>query len=519
MNGQPGTGTRDHVVPPPKYTVSLNFPWSYTLQINMPKPLKHIDLPHTILYRIANILDESKSYTTIASLSQCSKAIYDTCIPVLYRRYEISESTTSTHFHKLNIEEWTYDLDKDTISARERDTYYLAESLPRRLGYLRYVEHLDIRITNICQDAERFFVRSAERLRSADRRGIFPRLKTVTIHPQAAEDIRLCPSYVLMNNEIPLLKALCITSNPKHLSLSFYLTPSDEWGEYQTYGSTRQYNLSKRISRLFEMGWDELESFTVHDITHQVLPSIPNCANIYHFAPHVLTRIPTTAENKERDYAFYAIDVIERYASDHYLPGRDDVLHLLSTLRNQLRRQLVDDKYYFCSGQESMGLPGFDWNFRPWQLGTAIKDAFVPNISVDKIIASTSWTFIDVQNHVLTGPRMSDDDEEEGVLLGMVEDLVKDCLETGMSHELLNRAGFDTDKVRLVLENVRFMRGSVESVVRASDLLDREEESLVRILGDGYREDAWDKWRRGREGVDICAASGRESFLIVYNEG
>ncbi|KAL1409822.1 hypothetical protein Q8F55_003820 [Vanrija albida] len=233
---------------------------------------------------------------------------------------------------------------------------------------------------------------------------LFPRLRTVTLLPDAIDAVRTWTPYDYSRpRNPPLLEALAASSRPAHLCFAFRLVPSTDWETHRDLTLSGQYQLVKRIA-LLTAQWP-LESVTYHDLVFQVPPSIPHTTNIYDFAPHVVPH--------------------------PYFPRR----------------------FRFPTRADAVHIPGPEWTIRPWQMAIAIKNLLPSGGDADAALVDTRWVFRNVGGHILT-KEQRDDDDSTGVWFEEVEAMSHASLVTGLRRDLPSRDGIDDDDVDKVFAKV-----------------------------------------------------------------
>ncbi|TXT03882.1 hypothetical protein VHUM_04305 [Vanrija humicola] len=262
---------------------------------------------------------------------------------------------------------------------------------------------------------------------TADVSLLFPRLRTVTLLPDAIDAVRTWTPYDYSRpRNPPLLEALAGSSRPSHLCFAFRLVPSTDWETHRDLTLSGQYQLVKRIA-LLTAQWP-LESVTYHDLVFQVPPSIPHTTNIYDFAPHVVPH--------------------------PYFPRR----------------------FRFPARADAVHIPGPEWTIRPWQMAIAIKNLLPSGHDVDAALTDTQWVFRNVGGHILT-KEQRDDDDSTGVWFEEVESMSHASLVTGLKRDLPSRDGIDDDDVDKVFAKVVYERPGVCAACASGFRCDHEDES------------------------------------------
>ncbi|WVF66950.1 hypothetical protein IAT40_001693 [Kwoniella sp. CBS 6097] len=361
-------------------------------------------LPTDIVVRIASQLTADECNGTVASLQRCSKALFFALAPTLYESLEIKpiQSERLLTLGEPGIQDLDAELD---LAQKEGSIFLPGRSSLRRLALYRYVRKIVIHSLPSDSISDAFFHSITSLPFQA-----FPHLDAVSLLANAVDDLRtwVPTSYDRPRNPA-FLEALTRASTPSKLCISFRALLSDHWEEHREATVPGQYQLVARLNRLKGDGdgelWKNLKTFCVHNIVHQVLPSLPNCQNIYHFSSHIT---------------------------------------------GSVSRPLVHPP-----GPEATYLPGPQWSYRAWQLGTAIKNLFPSGVNAMKMLKGTSWDFVNTAGHVLT-KLVRDDDDESGVGYEEVMTLVRGAVKAGLPQDLPMREGFATELVGDVFEKIRY---------------------------------------------------------------
>ncbi|CAK9783437.1 hypothetical protein CC85DRAFT_310359 [Cutaneotrichosporon oleaginosum] len=274
------------------------------------------------------------------------------------------------------------------------------EATRRRLRAWRYVRR--VRVPTLA-DAAGFADVAVAAAAAAAAEPLMPRLQSVCLGPVAVDQLRI------WTGPLPGLLQGLAAQRPTRLCVAFRHVPAAEWDAYREASTRGAYALVRRLEAL-TAGWD-LVSVTFHDVVHQVLPSLPT-TNVYDFAPHAIPH------------------------------------------------PLFRGRYRFPVGEAAVRLPGPEWNMRPWQMGTAIKNLF-PSSAVGSgvhyaTLQRTRWRFCGVANHVLTKEEREDDDSD-GVWYREVKGMVDESIRTGIARDLPAR-GLDAEFVHEVLERLEYGR-------------------------------------------------------------
>ncbi|WWD16908.1 hypothetical protein CI109_101340 [Kwoniella shandongensis] len=351
----------------------------------------HDPLPVDIVLRIAQHLVDNELIGTLASVQRCSTDLYYALSPLVYRRVDIRHSRsdallTLDSSMSGEIEALETKIEEATQSRRY---FSSSNSTLRHLNALRQIRHLTIHQLPSSDTISTSFLDFASNA-SFSSSNILPNLDSVQILPDAVDSIRtfIPTSYDRVRNP-PFLEALAKSSQPSKLCIAHRVVPSEEWEEHREISVLGQYQVVARLTQLREDGWwTNLKEFSVHDIVHQVLPSLQGCRNIYHFSSH-----------------------------------------------------LTSSTKFVSPGTKSTYIPGPPWSYRAWQLGTAIKNLFPSGSDGKSVLQNTSWTFVNYDGHILT-KMVRDDDDDSGVGWGEVEGLIQDAVKAGLPQDLPMREGF-----------------------------------------------------------------------------
>lgn len=377
--------------------------------------------------RNAAFLFESGAHSTLAALHRCSKDYYFALSPIVYRKVSFKPKKSYALFFLGDDFFLSPDsLGKQVDSAVVSETIFSAErAVLRRILALQHIRHLSIHSLPADSSPLTKAFTSAVNAYSPNY-FILPSLQSVQLLPPVADEIR---TYIPETYDRPhnpaFLESLISTSRPTKLCLSYPVVPSQSWDEHLELTTIKQYQLVARMNRLIDDGWSSLETFCVHDIVHQVLPSLKGCKNVYHFSSHcVLTDEIGRVEGGEGG-------------------GRGAV--------------------FVSPGKTSTGIPGPKWNFRSWQIGTAVKNLFPSGANAAAILEKTSWVFVNHKGHILTKLE-NDDDDDTGVGYMEVGRLIDDAIKGGLPQDLIGRAGFKRELADEVLEKMKFIPGEVQCV-------------------------------------------------------
>ncbi|ODN83958.1 hypothetical protein L198_07657 [Cryptococcus wingfieldii CBS 7118] len=370
-------------------------------------PSECLTLPLDIANRIASYLLDDHAHATLAALQRCSKEYYLALSPVTYRRVDFRSVETCDLFRLGEGSKAEQVTPKKVDDAVASGAFFsLKASSFRRMVALGHIKHLTIHSLPACTSPLSKSFSSVARSSDAL---LLPGLESVALGAKVADEIRTYIPETYDRPHSPLfLEALIHTSRPSSLCLAHRVVPSVEWDEHLEMTSIKQYQLVARVNQFIEDGWASLKVFEVHDVVHQVLPSLKGCRNVYHFASHCVG--PPEAPR------------------------------------------------FIAPGLASTFTPGPKWNFRSWQIGTAIKNLFPSGISPAAVLQNTSWEFVNHEGHILTKPE-NDDDDDTGVGYLEVGRLIGDALKTGLPMELAGRDGFKGELAMEVLERMSFERG------------------------------------------------------------
>jgi hypothetical protein len=398
-------------------------PSLHDLRHSPPSCGSHVPLPLDIVLRIASILHDRRSLRCLATLQILSKGTYDVVTPILYRHLHVT--VCSGDLLDLDLDELPLDgevaLEASVRQLRETGEYWGTARRHRSIRRADAFRHAR-RITVHHEPSDKALDRVSSSQQSTSTRTsssagtrarlLFPHVDTVSLLPDAVDAIRTwSPKTYDRPRNPPLLELLAKTCSPQHLCLAFRLVESRDWEEHREATVSGQWQLVSRINRLHSDGWDRLESMTIHDIVHQVLPALEGCRNVYHFSPHVVR-----------------------------------------TSRDQSGRY----RYAFPGGVDATGIQGPPWNIRSWQLSTAIKNLFPSGADAEAALKGTSWEFVGVEGHILT-KRYRDDDDESGVEWGQVGHLVRDALRNALPLDLPAREGFAQELVDEVFTRIHYV--------------------------------------------------------------
>ncbi|WVW79836.1 hypothetical protein I302_101806 [Kwoniella bestiolae CBS 10118] len=371
---------------------------------SFPSRISHDPLPVDIIRRISSHLVSDDYLGTVASIHRCSKEVYLAVTPILYNTLHVKK-VKSDYLLSLTLITHVESEEEYSDSQQDEALFTPSKSTIRRLSSFRHVRHLIIHSLPSDHVSE-CFTNCINSLSSL----VFPNLSSVQIRPTAIDEIRSWspPTYDRPRNPL-FLESLVSTCQPMKLCISFPIVLSEHWEQHRDLTVSGQYQFISRIHKLQQDGlWkDSLKEFNVHNIVHQVLPSLPNVTNNYHFASHI-----TGSESRP-------------------------IVH--------------------PPGVRSVYLPGIQWSYRAWQIGKLIKNLFPSGITnASEIIANTRWNFINVEGHILT-KMFRDDDDESGVGHDEVSDLIKNAVRVGLPQDLPLREGFDRELVDDVLRAIGYM--------------------------------------------------------------
>lgn len=367
---------------------------------NLPK------LPFDILRKIAYTLLEFGDLGTVRSLQTLSQAVYRQITPILYTRLAVTSEASTI----LDIQPGLGTDHGIIRSSSEADLFFFSSPSIRRYDALRHVQTLTLgSLPDI--SISRTFLATAKAQSPAL---VFPRLKSIRLSPACVDDIRTYTPESYDQPLHPCLAALSISSRPRHLCLAFRLVPSKDWATWREMSTEGQYLFRNRIKEL--AGQWNLETLNVHDVVHQVIPSIPECINTIHFAPHV---VPSSTNSGD---------------------------------------------YTFPSGETATGIPGPQWNLRAWQIGECVKTLFPSNktFPAGGTGTGTTWVFTEAGNHILT-KKERDDDDDTGVGWMEVEELIMSNVTLGLNQDLPARHGFRSEIVGDILGKIRYLGGLEET--------------------------------------------------------
>ncbi|KAK4688790.1 hypothetical protein P7C73_g1323, partial [Tremellales sp. Uapishka_1] len=311
--------------------------------------LVKVPIPKDVLLLILSFMDVPSCLGTLAVLQRCSSDTYSAVNPLLYRDFTVSHSPKTI----------------EILSA--------SSSSPcdeRKLSSLRHVETL------VVDSLPTSF-------NLPPRTNIFPHLKQVTFGAAAVDKIRtFVPQTYDKPISPPFIEYLLHACQPKKLELCFGRVEAEDWEEYLETTSAGAYAFVSRIQRYMEH-WTNVETLVVRNVVHQVLPSLPGCANEYHFAPHLL--------------------------------------------RNPTRN---------VSGQAATSLPGPEYIFRIWQIVQLLKSTVSASKSANDPASITKWTFLNCSNHVLMHSAAEAWDENSLCTWETVDRLIRDGVERSLRKEL-----------------------------------------------------------------------------------
>lgn len=396
-----------------------------TIAIDRAPPNDGQPLPVDIALRIAAFLFECGAHSTLAALHRCSKDYYFALSPIVYRKVCFKPKQSYALF--LLDDDFPSPpgaLGKQVDDAVAAETIFSAErAVHRRILALQHIRHLSIH--SLPADSSPLTKAFASAVNAySPNYFILPSLQSVQLFPLVADEIRtyLPETYDRPHNPA-FLESLISTSRPTKLCLSYPVVPSQSWNEHLELTTIKQYQLVARMNSLIEDGWSSLETFCVHDIVHQVLPSLKGCQNVYHFSSHcVLTGASGRVEGRKGGKAMFV-----------------------------------------PPGKASTGIPGPKWNFRSWQIGTAVKNLFPSGANAAAVLETTSWEFVNHNGHLLTKLEI-DDDDDTGVGYMEVEGLIGDAIKGGLPQDLVGRAGFKRELADGVLKKIKFTPGEVQCV-------------------------------------------------------
>lgn len=351
-----------------------------------------------VIVRIAEILVAREARGTLASLALVSRAAYDAAAPSLFTHLVLGRASGLLGALSPSDVSGFPGFDGDGGTG----AWTASTTTLRRLVALSRVRRITVSMLPRDHESSAF----ADVALALPPALLLPRLTSVCLGPVAVDQLRIwTPDYARGPPNPPILTALA-TQRPKRLCVAFRQVPASEWEAYREASTRGQYALVRRLEDL-AAAW-ELESAHFHDIVHQVPPSLAT-TNVYDFAPPAIPH--------------------------PHFRGR----------------------FNFPRGREAVRLPGPEWNMRPWQMGTAIKNLFPSNRFAEahrEVLEKTRWRFGGVENHVLTTEER-DDDDWTGVWYAEVKDMVRDSIKTGLARDLPAR-GLDAEFVHDVLERVEY---------------------------------------------------------------
>ncbi|KAK8861203.1 hypothetical protein IAR55_002022 [Kwoniella newhampshirensis] len=366
-------------------------------------------LPVDIILRIAHHLVDEEHVGTLSAVQRCSRDLYITLSPLLYRRVDIRRTRSDSLLTlDASLASLTADLDiKVEEAVRSGQLFSSSNATLRRLDALRHIRRLtlfQLPSDPISTSFLTFITKSSALL--------LPNLESVQILPDAVDSIRtfIPGSYDRVRNP-PFLEGLSKTSRPSRLCIAHRVVPSEEWEEHREISVLGQYQVVARLTQLRDdddggLWSSSLREFSVHDIVHQVLPSLQGCRNVYHFSSHL-----SSPSNK-----------------------------------------------FLSPGPRSTYIPGPPWSYRAWQLGTAIKNLFPSGSDGKTVLKGTSWEFVNYDGHILT-KMVRDDDDDSGVGYDEVQDLVQDAVKAGLPQDLPMREGFGRELVGEVFDKIGYVAG------------------------------------------------------------
>jgi hypothetical protein len=235
---------------------------------------------------------------------------------------------------------------------------------------------------------------------------LFPSLQSVILLPHAVDGLRTWTPASYDGPQLPPFLDAVAHARPSQLCVAFRLVPARDWEAHREASYGGQYVLIRRI-QVLAGGWT-LKSVHYHDLVFQVPPSIPGTANVYEFAPHPVPH------------------------------------------------PLFPSRFRFPEGGAAVGLPGPEWNIRPWQMSATIKELFPSGQDHMATLEGTRWAFSGVRNHLLA-KAARDDDDSTGVWYGEIEDMVKDSLRGGLDRDLPAR-GMGRDVIDQMWEHISYAK-------------------------------------------------------------
>ena len=241
---------------------------------------------------------------------------------------------------------------------------------------------------------------------SIDRITTFPDVATVHIVPSALDALRSARQDVF--------GLVARIASPRRLVLEFPVCPAEQWQEHRDESTEGAHALITRLSKV-RAHWTRLETLEVKGIVHQILPSFGGVHNTYHFAP------PNPAFNKPRNE-----------------PGAVTVAGLATA-------DTSSDPAYTTEN------PGPAWPDRAWQCIEAIKTPFPSGGDASKWVGETSWTFVDVANHL----SVTDNPQ--------IDELIKSTVEYRVPAELVSRRGVTVEHIGRIMERVEFDTSAISS--------------------------------------------------------
>ncbi|WWC69037.1 uncharacterized protein I206_102973 [Kwoniella pini CBS 10737] len=390
-------------------------------------------LPIDIIRRISSHLADDGLLETVSNIQRCSKEVYLAVTPILYRCLEIKNKKSDLLFT----------VDSGSI-AQQQDGSHKKKSCEResnssrRLAALKHVRKLIIH--HIPSDAisESFFKTVRSFQGESQQPIVLPKLRSVEILPNAVEQLR---TWVSSSNsstfdQNPIfLDTISQTSKINTLCITFKSVLSEHWEEYRDLTLIGQYQLLSRINSLCSSNnnnsnslWsNSLKTLNVHNISHQLLPTLPFIENNYFFQSHIIG--------------------------------------------SNLNPIIIPTK----NGKETCYLGGIDWNYRSWQIGKSIKYLFPSSLDLNKskikeIINLTKWNFINSKGQIKTKLIRDEDDDENGIPYKEVINTIKNQIRIGIPQELPIWQGWNDEQIENLFEKIKyFENGECENCDKSTD--------------------------------------------------
>ncbi|WWC60035.1 uncharacterized protein I303_102598 [Kwoniella dejecticola CBS 10117] len=381
--------------------------------------LSYHPLPIDIIRRISAHLADEAFLGTVSNIQRASKEVYLGVTPILYRclhiKHRKSDRLLSFTNHPQNRKA---DIENDAhVFEAENDGV-------RRLEALKHVRRLIIHHIPSDDIAESFFqlvrARAPQSGAHSSKSIVFPHLTHIELSPDAVEQLRTWVSTSNFSspfNQNPLfLETLSRTSGIRVLCMTFKSLLSQHWEEYRDLTLIGQYQLLSRIQALHtgnnSLWRDSLRVLNVHDISHQLVPTLPGVENSYFFSPHI---IGTEAHP--------------------ILVG---------------------------GGKEACYFGGIDWTYRSWQIGKSIKSLFPSDLdktAVQDILETTQWRFVGPDGQIKVKLVRDEDDDENGIPYKEVISAIKSQIRSGIPQELSAGQGWDDEQVEKLFGRIKYVEG------------------------------------------------------------